>query len=236
MPVNAWAPLAGAALLASAWTGPLPSLAHGSFAAHMALHLLVVAAAAPLLALAVLQQRGPRSRALRLLSPLPASLVELVVVWLWHLPRFHHAARTALAPFVVEQALFLAAGLLFWLSIAGAVNDDRGRAAGTAVVALALTLAHMTLLGALLALGPRPLYAHDGGAVEALADQQRGGALMLVVSAVVYLTAGVLTGRRLLQPLERFAVRRRAELQLCPSAALKSRPAEEVPRTTVGRP
>jgi putative membrane protein len=201
MPVNAWAPLLGAALLASAWSGPLPGLARGSFAAHMGLHLLVVAAAAPLLALAVLQQRGPRSRALRLVSPLPASLVELVVVGAWHLPWLHHAARTAFAPFVLEQAMFLAAGLLFWLSIVGAVNDDQGRTAGTAVVALALTLAHMTLLGALLALGPRPLYAHDGGAVEALADQQRGGALMLVVSAVVYVTAGVLTGQRLLRPL-----------------------------------
>lgn len=200
MPVSAWAPVLGAALLASAWTGPLPRLARGSFAAHMGLHLLVVAAAAPLLALAVLHHRGPRSRALRLLSPLPASLLELVVVWVWHVPRLHHAARTGLGAFVAEQALFLAAGVVFWLAIVGAVSDDRGRAAGSAVVALALTLAHMTLLGALLALGPRPLYAHGNSAAEALADQQRGGALMLVVSAVVYLTAGVLSGQRLLQP------------------------------------
>lgn len=236
MPVSAWVPLAGAALLASAWTGPLPLLARGSFTAHMGQHLLVVAAAAPLLALAALQQRGPRSRALRLLSPLPASLVELVVVWAWHVPWLHHAARTGLEPFVAEQALFLAAGLLFWLSIVGAVGDDGGRAAGTAVVALALTLAHMTLLGALLALGPRPLYTHGGDAALALADQQRGGALMLVVSALVYITAGVAVGHRLLQSPERFAVRCRAELQLCPRAALKSCPAEDIPRTTVGRP
>jgi putative membrane protein len=209
MPVTVWAPLVGAALLASAWSGPLPGLARGSFAAHMGLHLLVVNVAAPLLALAVLQQRGPRSRALRLVSPLPASLVELVVVWAWHLPWLHHAARTAVAPFVLEQALFLGAGLLFWLSIVGAVTCDHGRAAGTAVVALALTLAHMTLLGALLALGPRPLYAHGGGTVEALADQQRGGALMLVISAVVYVTAGVLAGQRLLRPLAPVRVARR---------------------------
>lgn len=199
MPLRAWAAPAGAALLAGAWAGPLPILARGSFAAHMGLHLLVVAAAAPLLALAVLHQRGPRSRALRLLSPLPASLLELVVVWVWHGPRLHHAARTGLGPFVAEQGLFLAAGLLFWLSIVGAVSDDRGRAAGTAVVALALTLAHMTLLGALLALAPRPLYAHGEAVAGALADQQRGGALMLVVSAAVYVIAGVLAGHRLLR-------------------------------------
>lgn len=199
MPVRAWVPMAAAALLAVAWTGPLPLLARGSFTAHMGLHLLVVAAAAPLLALAVLQQRGPRLRALRVLSPLPASLVELVVVWAWHVPVLHHAARTGLGPFVAEQALFLAAGLLFWLSIIGAASGARGHAAGTALVALALTLAHMTLLGALLALGPRPLYGHGGNAAQALADQQRGGALMLLVTAIVYVTAGVAVGHRLLR-------------------------------------
>ena len=153
-----------------------------------------------LLALAVLHRRGPQSRALRLLSPWPASLLELVVVWAWHLPQLHHAARTQLPAFIAEQGLFLAAGLLFWLSIVGAVAADRGRAAGTAVVALAGTLAHMTLLGALLALAPRPLYAHAETAVEALADQQRGGVLMLVVSTVIYLGAGLLTARPLVDP------------------------------------
>jgi putative membrane protein len=200
MPVRTWAPLLGGALLASAWTGPLPALARDSFTAHMGLHLLVVAVAAPLLALAVFHRRGPGSRALRLLSPWPASVLELVVVWAWHLPRLHHAARSQLAPFIAEQGLFLAAGLLFWLSIVGAVASDRGRAAGTAVVALAATLAHMTLLGALLALGPRPLYAHAGSAVEALADQQRGGGLMLVVSTAIYLSAGLLVARTVTGP------------------------------------
>jgi putative membrane protein len=200
MPVKTWAPLFGGALLASAWTGPLPAFARESFTAHMGLHLLVVAVAAPLLALAVLHRRGPQSRALRLLSPWPASLLELVVVWAWHLPQLHHAARSQLAPFIAEQGLFLAAGLLFWLSIVGAAVGDRGRSAGTAVVALAGTLAHMTLLGALLALAPRPLYAHAGSAVDALADQQRGGALMLVVSTVIYLGAALLTARPLVDP------------------------------------
>lgn len=198
--MRTWAPLFGGALLASAWSGPLPALARESFAAHMGLHLLVVAVAAPLLALAVRHRRGPQSRALRLLSPWPASLLELVVVWAWHLPRLHHAARSQLPAFIAEQGLFLAAGLLFWLSIVGAVAGDRGRAAGTAVVALAGTLAHMTLLGALLVLAPRPLYVHAGSAVEALADQQRGGALMLVVSTVIYLGAGLLTARPLVYP------------------------------------
>jgi putative membrane protein len=153
----------------------------------------VVAVAAPLLALAVLHRRGPQSRALRLLSPWPASLLELVVVWAWHLPQLHHAARTQLPAFIAEQGMFLAAGLLFWLSIVGAVAGDRGRAAGTAVVALAGTLAHMTLLGALLALAPRPLYenAHAVSGLSPLDDQHLGGAVMLILGSATYLAAGV---------------------------------------------
>ncbi len=197
MPLTIWATLAGAALLASAWSGPLPDWATGSFTAHMTLHMLVVAGAAPLLALGVLDRRGPQSRALRLSSPLSASVVELVVVWLWHTPRLHHAAQAHLLVFVLEQVSFLGAGLLLWLAVVGAVHADRGRSAGTALVALLVTLAHMTLLGALLSLGPRALYGHGA---DALADQRVGGAIMLVVSTIVYLSAGVAIGHRLLHP------------------------------------
>ena len=186
MPVTVWARVIGTALLASLWTGRLPAMARSSFAAHMTLHLLVVAVAAPLVALGLAQWRGHQSRALRLLDPLRAWLVELVVVWLWHTPALHHAAQVQLLPFVLEQASFLAAGLLFWLAIVGVVQHDHGRQAGTAVIALMLTLAHMTLLGALLSLSPRPLFAHGADPLAALADQQRGGAIMLVVSAIVY--------------------------------------------------
>jgi putative membrane protein len=52
---------------------------------------------------------------------------------------------------------------------------------------------HMTLLGALLALTPRPLYAHvDGFAgLTATDDQHLGGAIMLAVGGVSYLAGGL---------------------------------------------
>jgi putative membrane protein len=70
-------------------------------------------------------------------------------------------------------------------------------------VGLLLTSMHMTLLGALLALSPRPLYPHLHGAagLTPLADQQLGGAIMLLVGGVSYLlgglalTVGLLRGR-----------------------------------------
>jgi len=72
----------------------------------------------------------------------------------------------------------------------GAVSRGR-RAAG--VAGLLLTSMHMTLLGALLALTPRPLYPHLGGAVgwSPLEDQHVGGAIMLLIGGSAYLAGGL---------------------------------------------
>ena len=64
-----------------------------------------------------------------------------------------------------------------------------------AVVALVLTFAHMTMLGAVLALTPRDLYGHGAGAV---ADQQLGGAVMIAAGTVAYLGAALWLSRALL--------------------------------------
>jgi putative membrane protein len=63
---------------------------------------------------------------------------------------------------------------------------------------------HMTLLGALLALSPRPLYehAHAAGMVAGLTpldDQHLGGAVMLLVGGVSYLIGGLVLIARLLR-------------------------------------
>jgi putative membrane protein len=195
----------GGLVLAGAWLGPLPRLAPGSFSAHMTMHMAVVAVAAPLLALAVAGSGwDPARRWPVALAPIPASLVELVVVWAWHAPALHHLARHTGGGLALEQATFLASGLFVWTSaVGGAEHERRARSAG-GVVALLLTSMHMTLLGALLALAPRPLYAHHGPPTPALPpldDQHLGGAIMLVVGGLSYLigglglTAGLLRGR-----------------------------------------
>ena len=54
---------------------------------------------------------------------------------------------------------------------------------------------HMTLLGALIVLAPRDLYAAICGTAPDLAGQQIGGMLMLAIGTPVYLGAGLaLTG------------------------------------------
>lgn len=184
--------LLGLLILAAAWFGPLPGLAPQAFAAHMSMHLGVVAAAAPLFALGLGGSRWDPARALPwLFAPIPASILELVVVWGWHAPQLHHAAGSDPRMLALEQGMFLAVGLLLWLSAFGGADARGRRAAG--IGGLLLTSMHMTLLGALLALSPRVLYPHTDGALglTALEDQHLGGVLMLLAGGSAYLAGGL---------------------------------------------
>jgi putative membrane protein len=191
----------GVVTLLGLWCGPLPALARHSFSAHMALHMGVVALAAPLLALGVARSRlDPVGLAPRWFAPVPASMAELVVVWAWHAPVLHQLARRSPWGLVLEQGTFLLAGLLLWLSVVG--GDGRsGNRDGAGTVALLLTSMHMTLLGALLALAPRPLYPHHAGptALTPLEDQHVGGAIMLLAGGACYLLGGLLSTARLIR-------------------------------------
>ena len=184
----------GLATLGLVWLGPVPHLLPGPFSAHMTMHMGVVAVAAPLIALGLAGGRyDPAVRLPALFSPIPASLVELVIVWGWHAPALHHLARNSTGGLLVEQATFLGSGLLVWMSAVGGDARDGGRT-GAGVLALLLTSMHMTLLGALLALPPRALYSHAHaahGLITPLADQHLGGAIMLIVGGVAYLAGGL---------------------------------------------
>ena len=200
--------LLGLATLAAAWLGPLPALAREFFAAHMTMHMAVVAVAAPLLTVGIAGGPfDPARKAPQWFAPIQASMVELVVVWAWHAPALHHAARHHAAVLMAEQGMFFAAGIFLWLSAFGGDDAAAGKRSAAGVVGLLLTAMHMTLLGALLALSPRPLYAHLGeqatvfAGFTPLADQHLGGAIMLIVGALAYLSGGLwLTVRLLRQP------------------------------------
>jgi putative membrane protein len=182
------------AVLGFAWLGPLPALARHSFAAHMTMHIAVVAVAAPLLALAVAGTAADPVRVRpRLVAPIQASMIELVVVWAWHAPVLHQAARLGLGTFVLEQASFLAAGAWLWIAAIGGDQEERRLRCGGGIAALLFTSMHMTLLGVLFALASRPLFPHaDAEArVSAISDQQLGGVIMLLVGGASYLAGGL---------------------------------------------
>ena len=192
--------IAGLLTLIAAWLGPLPRLAQTSFFAHMTMHMSVVAIASPLLALGLRQTRfDPVIFAPVLFAPLVASMLELIVVWAWHAPVLHHLARQSTPGLFLEQATFLFCGLLLWLSAFGGSGAEQNSRRGAGVIALLLTSMHMTLLGALLALAPRPLYHDTEMHNAALADQHLGGAVMLIVGGVSYLAGGLVLALGLLR-------------------------------------
>ena len=201
-----WPLAVGLATLAAAWGGPMLWQWRDSVLAHMVAHMAVVAVAAPLIAIGI--GRLPLASSRETVSPfllsLPviASLVELVVVWGWHVPAARALAATTLSGTIAEQASFFLAGVFLWNACLNGREETGGDVAGA--FGLLLTSIHMTLLGALLSLAARPLYGSGqvscfGLTLDAGQDQQLGGIVMLLVGAAVYLAGGIVLLARVLE-------------------------------------
>lgn len=173
-------------LLTILWFAPLGDWL-AAFPVHMLRHMGLVAVVAPLLVLGL-----PGLARAVAIQPLLAAGLEFLVVWAWHLPVAHGFGRVPAVGPLIEQASFLVVGVLVWAGCLRAGHPLAG-AGG-----LLLTSMHMTLLGALLILAPRDLYAEVCGALPDVPAQQVGGMLMLAIGTPVYLVAGLaLTGRAL---------------------------------------
>ncbi|MFA7506083.1 MAG: cytochrome c oxidase assembly protein [Burkholderiaceae bacterium] len=171
----------------------------GGFTGHMAIHLLNITLVAPLAALAT---RGHRPAWLP--APVVAAFIELLAVWAWHAPSAHAFARASIGGFLLEQASFVAGAWLLWATVIDAALQRDRSAMAQSVLALLLTSMHMTLLGGVLALAGRDPYGAGlcGSAttgLDAMADLQLGGVLMLGVAATVYLIAALRLASMLLE-------------------------------------
>jgi putative membrane protein len=201
----------GCVVLAAGW-----GVAAGDYGmtGHMTAHMAAVAIAAPLIAFGIAgTQIDPATRWPRVVTPLPMSLVELVVVWGWHLPVARAFASESVVGLVLEQAIFLGAGLLLWGSCLGAIDAGSAARRASGVMALLLTTMHMTLLGALITLAPRTLFGTTGFTclgvtLTPMVDQQIGGVVMLLVGAGTYLLGGLALLSRLLWSAHPGAARR----------------------------
>jgi len=191
---------AGWLTLAGALVSPLHVAGTESFAAHMVEHELIMAVAAPLLVLArpvgaylwafprharPALVGGFRSRPLRaawrmLRDPVVATVLHGVALWAWHLPAAFNAALFDEGMHTLQHASFLVTALFFWWAM-------RERGGGLAVLCLFATSVHGTLLGALLTIAPRPLYAY----AAPLEDQQLAGLIMWVPAGMVYAGAAL---------------------------------------------
>ena len=182
--------IAGLAALAAAWG---IAAAGAGMTGHMAAHMAAIAVAAPLIAWGIAGTRAdPAMRTPLIVAPLPMAVVELIVVWGWHLPAMRAFAARGASGLMLEQATFLARE----------TDDSVRRAAG--VLALLVTTMHMTLLGVLIALASRPLFATAGFTclgvtLPPLLDQHLGGVVMLLVGAGSYLLGGLALLSRLLR-------------------------------------
>lgn len=178
--------MAGLVVLAFAFLSPLCSLSSALFAARVIHHILLVAVAAPLLALSRPAQ-GPTAVGLPF-------LLATAALWLWHAPAAYDAALGHLALYWVMQASLFASAWLFW-------RATFSQADGSGVVWVFLAYVAMGMLGALLTLAPNAVYATHAIApllwgLQPLSDQQLGGLVMWMPAGLVYAAWGAMLARR----------------------------------------
>lgn len=177
-------------LLGVIFLSPLCALSAALFSARVVHHVLLIAGVAPLLALAF-----PSRRALPL-SVLVA--INVIVLWLWHVPGIYTWAIGSIAGYWLMQVSLLGAALALWREVLRRNSDP-----GAGIAALLAMVAQMGMLGALIAFAPQALYPTHFYTTEIwgfspLEDQQLAGLIMWVPAILPYLGAAlVMVMRRL---------------------------------------
>ena len=168
----------GWVLLALLLASPLCHLSVALFSARAGQHLAILLLAAPLIAHGL-------PRLVRPGLPVATALLALVL-WGWQLPSAYALTFASHFGYWAMQLSLIGAALWFWSALLaeGARRPDLVALAGI------VTAAHTGMLGALLTLAPRPLYAvHELTAapwgLTALEDQQLGGLLMWVPGGLI---------------------------------------------------
>jgi putative membrane protein len=192
---NARAGWGAIALMVLVFVSPLCALASALFSARVFHHVLLVAAVAPLLALAFPLRR--------LGSPPLAILVgaNAIILWLWHAPGPYEWGLASVPAYWLMQGSLLASAWLMWRAILAPTTQP-----GSALIALVATIGQMGLLGALIVFAPRPLYlVHLASTapwgINPLVDQQLAGLLMWVPAMLPYLGVGLWMAWSSLRPL-----------------------------------
>jgi putative membrane protein len=184
------------ALMTLIFVSPLCALSSALFSARVFHHVLLIAAVAPLFALAFPMRR--------LMSPPLAVLVGVhaAILWFWHAPGPYTWGLASIPAYWLMQTSILGSAWLLWRGIFAPTTQF-----GSALVALIATTAQMGLLAALIVFAPRPLYpVHFSGAAawgfSPLVDQQFAGLLMWVPAVLPYLGVGLWLTWSSLRPAE----------------------------------
>ena len=194
--------------------------------AHMIQHLLVMTIASPMIwlgspVLAVWNglPRTARNVALPVIrQPVAAwigrSMTRLTFCWMaaaaalvvWHVPAVFALGMRSETWHAIEQASFLATGLLFWWPVIQPFPAESAEPQWMILVYLFLATLPCDVLAGFLVFSERlayPVYLctpHRAG-FSAFEDQQCAAALMWTCVTVIYLAAGTILAVRMLSPL-----------------------------------
>lgn len=187
--------LAGWAVAALAFLSPLCALSVSLFSARVAQHMILVLIAAPLIAAAL---PGAGGRGLW-----PATTAFFVALWFWHMPAPYAATFRSTAIYWSMHLSLFGSGIWLWRELIG---HSPARTM-SALVAGTFTSMQMSLLGAVITLSSRALYAPhyfttESWGLSPLADQQLGGALMWVPGCLLFLAIALRSAAMLWSRLE----------------------------------
>jgi putative membrane protein len=189
-----------AALAVSVLLAACYSAAAGHLTRHMLLHIGLMTVLAPLLASWMQRCRRPFPGAAEPWFLLAATLLQLVLFFVWHTPQVLTWMMSSPFLHTVMQLFLLLVATAFWAS----VLQRSGSRVWGAVVALLLTGKLFCLVALILVFAPRALYGagiHLHHAGVDLADQQLAGLLMITACPMTYILAAILLVARWLRLL-----------------------------------
>lgn len=213
---NAMLFLTGWLVLAGATISPLHEGGEHSFTLHMIEHELIMLVAAPLMALSrplgvmlwSLPSAGrvglsgwARQGTLHRLwrqatSPLTATMVQIGVIWLWHVPGPFESALRHEGWHIVQHLCFLFSAVLFWWAMVFGRAGRQGY--GLSAFYLFVTSLAEGGLGALMTFSASPWYADYAAMGMGLIgltpeqDQQLAGLIMWIPGGMIHAGAAIL--------------------------------------------
>lgn len=209
---SSWLFLGGWTVLALSLVSPLHEGGERSFTLHMIEHELIMLVATLLLAASHVggilawglpkagrrwlggSWKAPLSALWRTLTePVTATLIQSVVMWVWHAPALFDRALDNRGWHVAQHLSFVAAALLFWSAM---INPRRGSYLLSAGCLFVTSLVEGAL-GALMALSHSPWYSAyaamgmSGIGLDPTTDQQLAGLVMWIPGGAMHGAAAV---------------------------------------------
>jgi cytochrome c oxidase assembly factor CtaG len=207
--------LTGWLVLAGATMSPLHEGGQHSFTLHMIEHELIMLVAAPLMALSrplgVMIWSLPSAGRVglsgwarqgvshwiwsRATAPLTATLVQIGVIWLWHVPGPFELALRHEGWHIVQHICFLLSALLFWWAMVFGRSGRQGY--GLSAFYLFVTSLAEGGLGALMTFSASPWYADYAAMGMGLIgltpeqDQQLAGLIMWIPGGMIHAGAAI---------------------------------------------